>query len=211
MTGFCGLKPHSSSKSHRSAMARWADAPLSAPPTLCAAVQTEAGDREHLERAAPRQRSAGVQVGLSAFWKPVHAWPPSHVALWTAPSSDALSTGEWRRIAESVRLGLRAPQHPAPHDLSDPGGSASLASGSALAAGWATSALAIQLPCLRLDLLSSRPARLQKRKNALPQRVAPKTGLTRRPSAPCRFWQACLKIAAPTSSCCWAALALCTC
>ena len=98
MTGFCSRQPPSSSKSHRSAMARWADVPLSAPPTLCAAVQTEAGDREHLERAAPRQRSAGVQVGLSAFWKPVHAWPPSHVALWTAPSSDALSTGEWEEL-----------------------------------------------------------------------------------------------------------------
>ena len=39
-----------------------------------------------------------MQAGFTAFWRPIRAWPPSHVALWTAPSSEGLTHEEWEEL-----------------------------------------------------------------------------------------------------------------
>ena len=74
-------------------MVCWADVPLTAAPTLSIGVQTDEASAQPAEH-----RSVGIQAGFSAFWRPIHAWPPSHVALWTAPSSEGLTSEEWEEL-----------------------------------------------------------------------------------------------------------------
>ena len=74
-------------------MVCWVDVPLTAAPMLSIGVQTDEASAQPAEH-----RSVGIQAGFSAFWRPIHAWPPSHVALRTAPSSEGLTSEEWEEL-----------------------------------------------------------------------------------------------------------------